>query len=200
MQRGNTFVSFSLRNMPRLPIFLIAAVLAAVPGVTRAQGCVGTIGSIPMNGTFSGTIERGRACWSAEYEFWWQAMTFEVQRDTTVWIFYSASDDARIVVADMEYRPIRVSTVFPGEGERRYGASVGTLRRGQYRLQVQAARPGTRFTARPHYGSLNPQSATGLCHRSSAPVLTSNPTFTFPLAEVAPGVALACIDPEGWAA
>lgn len=182
------------------------ATLSAILGTLGASGttapdtslaaCTGNIGSMTMNATFEGTIRRDRSCWDAKNKFWWQEITFTVERDTTVWVFFAASDDAHVVVVDGNFRPVRVGTVAHEETGRRFGSMAMRLDRGEYRLQIQAARLGTRYTARPHYGT-HQTSGIGLCDKSSAPRLTSEPQFAIKLAEVPSGVSLACIDPDG---
>ena len=189
-------MSSALPTVPVLSIFLLVAALTFVPGVAPAQGCAGNAGSIPMSGTFFGTVQRDRACWDAAGGFWYQSTTFDVQRDTVIWIFYSASNAANFVITDMQGRTVNQTVVTPTRTGRRYRDASLLIRRGRYQLQIQTAHLGTRFTARPHYGQAR-LAATGLCDRFSAPSITGNVSFWIPLAQVGPGVAHSCIDPQG---
>lgn len=180
-----------------LPLVLpMTAVLVLAP--PPQPGCVGTIGSMTMTATHESTIKRNLSCYDAASGRWWEEMQWEVDRDTTVWVLFAATNEAQLLILEPgAVKPIDVATVELDSKGLAYPTAVEmTLRRGEYRLQVQTKHLGLRYTVRPHRGELTDRSAIGACVKSTAVNLTTNTEFSAPVAVVNHGVEAACFDPR----
>lgn len=178
-----------------LTLPIAVALLATAPS---PPDCVGTIGSMTMTATHEGTITRGLSCYDAAKGHWWQEMQWEVDRDTTVWILFAATNEAHLLVLEPGVvRAIDFTTVRLDDAGNPTPSGIEVkLRRGQYRLQVQSKHLGVRYTVRPHRGELEDVSNIGACAKSTAANFTTNAEATAPVAVVNHGVQAACFDPK----